>query len=305
LTVSAGEAGMRLDLFLVHHLADYSRSALLKLIQEDLVLVNGQSVKAGYRVREGDETEVIFPLPAPASLIPQHIDFTLLYEDDELLVIGKPPGLVVHPAAGHRSGTLAHGLLYHCGSLPGADELRPGIVHRLDKDTSGIMLVAKTGKAMRGLTRDFHDRNIHKVYHAILLRCPPDEAGRIVRAIGRHPVNRKKMAVRADGRHAATRWLVLERFANGMCLVELELETGRTHQIRVHLASLGSPVAGDEMYGGQVGPPHGVTVRRQLLHASAITFPHPSSRRQMSFSLPLWQDMQEVLDQLRRNSTGG
>jgi 23S rRNA pseudouridine1911/1915/1917 synthase len=301
-TVSPGEAGMRLDLFLVHHLADYSRSALLRLIQEGMVLVNGQPVKAGYRMREEERVDVLFPLRPPASLVPQQIDFAVLFEDDDLLIIAKPPGLVVHPAAGHRSGTLAHGLLHHCSSLPGAEEQRPGIVHRLDKDTSGIMLVAKTDRALQRLTEDFHDRNVHKIYHAVLLRCPADEAGRIVQAVGRHPVNRKKMAVRSDGRHAATRWRILERFANGMCFVELDLETGRTHQIRVHMAFLGCPVAGDELYGGHVRASYGFSVQRQLLHASAITFHHPSSRQKMSFAAPLWQDMQEVLAQLRQIS---
>jgi 23S rRNA pseudouridine1911/1915/1917 synthase len=302
-TVLPGEAGMRLDLFLVHHLEDYSRSALLKLIQEGLVLVNGLTVKAGYRMREKELVDVFFPPSFPVSLVPQQVDFDVLFEDDDLLVIVKPPGLVVHPAAGHNSGTLVHGLLHHCSSLPGTEEQRPGIVHRLDKDTSGIMLIAKTDCALQRLTEDFRDRNVHKIYHAVLLRCPADETGRIVRAVGRHPVNRKKMAVRFDGRHAATRWQILERFTNGMCFVELDLETGRTHQIRVHMASLGCPVAGDELYGGHVRAGHGISVQRQLLHASSIAFRHPTGRRKMSFTAPLWQDMQDVLDRLRQSST--
>lgn len=290
---------MRLDHFLVRHLPDSSRSALLRLIQGGLVLLNGQPVKAGLRLHGGEPVEITFPPPPPSDLVPQPVDFAVLFEDDELLVIVKPPGLVVHPAAGHRSGTLAHGLLHHCASLPGVEDQRPGIVHRLDKDTSGIMLIAKTDRALRRLTGDFQDRNIHKMYHAILLRCPAEAGGRITRAIGRHPVNRKKMAVRADGRHAATRWRVLERFGNGMCFVELELETGRTHQIRVHMASLGCPVTGDDLYGGHVGTARGIAVTRQLLHASTITFPHPANRERMTFSAPLWEDMQSVLAELR------
>lgn len=295
---------MRLDHFLVRRLPAYSRSALLRLIQDGLVLLNRQTVKAGYRLHGGEQVELTFPPPLPADLVPQPIDFVVLFEDDNLLVIVKPPGLVVHPAAGHRTGTLAHGLLYHCASLPGAQEQRPGIVHRLDKDTSGIMLIAKNDEALRCLTGDFQDRNIHKIYHAVLLRCPATAEGRITHAVGRHPVKRKKMAVRADGRYAATRWRVLERFGNGMCFVELDLETGRTHQIRVHMASLGCPVAGDDLYGGRVGTAQGVTAARQLLHASTITFPHPVSREMMTFSAPLWEDMQSVLEQLR-NMSGG
>jgi len=301
-SVSPGHEGLRLDKYLAHQLHEFTRSALGRLIQEDLVLVNGVARKAGYRVRAADSITLTVPPQAPSDLIPEKVDFEVLHEDDDILVIVKPPGLVVHPAAGHRSGTLAHGLLHHCISLPGIEEQRPGIVHRLDKDTSGIMLVAKSDRALGQLTDDFRDRNIRKTYHAVLLRCPREYNGRIVEPIGRHPVNRKKMAVRTiQGRYAATRYAVLERFATGMCFVELDLETGRTHQIRVHMSCMGCPVAGDALYGGRVPESFGLKVTRQLLHASVLAFVHPVSGESMVFSAPLWPDIEQVLDIMREN----
>ncbi len=299
-TVSSDQEGLRLDKYLTSQIEGCTRSALGKLIHEGLVLVNGKQLKSGYRLRNGDAITVTIPPPASSELIPEQVDFVILHEDDHILVLIKPPGLVVHPAAGHRSGTLAHGLLFHCNSLPGNDEQRPGIVHRLDKDTSGIMLVAKSDKALRQLTEDFRERNIKKIYHAVLLRCPKEDEGRIVKPIGRHLVNRKKMAIRPNsGRFAATQYKVLEHFETGMCFVELDLETGRTHQIRVHMASLGSPVAGDVLYGGRVPDSYGIEVPRQLLHASNLSFLHPVSQQRMVFSAPLWTDIEHVLDRLR------
>ena len=298
-SVTPAEAGLRLDHFLVQHLNDYSRSSLLKLIRDGLVTVAGDPCKAGCRLRPGDGVVVVVPPPPPSELIPEQIDFLVLHEDDSLLVLVKPPGLVVHPAAGHWCGTLAHGLLYHCASLPGTDEQRPGIVHRLDKDTSGVMLVAKSEPALRQLTSDFQSRNIRKIYHAVVLRCPAENSGRLVAAIGRHPVQRKKMAIRPGGRHAATCWRVLERYPNGMGLMELDLETGRTHQIRVHLASLGCPVAGDDLYGGRVPTAYDLAVNRQLLHASTIRFPPPVSGIPLEFTAPFWPDMMAIVARLR------
>ena len=296
------QAGVRLDMFLTKQLEEYTRSALGKLIHDGHVLVDGKQLKAGYRVNNGDNITVSIPPRASSELTPEKIEFTILHEDEDLLVLVKPPGLVVHPAVGHRSGTLAHGLLFHCAALPGIEEQRPGIVHRLDKDTSGIMLVAKSDNALRQLTSDFRERNIKKTYHAVLLRCFRDNEGRVVAPIGRHPVKRKKMAIRLNGgRYAATRFRVLERFDLGMCFVELDLETGRTHQIRVHLASLGCPVAGDALYGGRVSDSFGINVSRQLLHASTLSFVHPVNKQSMTFTAPLWPDMELVLDMLRNN----
>lgn len=299
-TVAQHQAGYRLDVFLADQLEDLSRSAVNRLIHEGRILVDEKMQKAGYRVRSGDFISVTLPPTPPSELAPEQVEFSILHEDEDILVLVKPPGLVVHPAAGHQSGTLAHGLLYHCGSLPGEAEQRPGIVHRLDKDTSGIMLAAKNEQTLRLLTDAFRERGVRKIYHAILLRTPRDEEGRVVAPIGRHPVNRKKMAIRPQhGRYAATCFQVLENFGGKMSFARLNIETGRTHQIRVHMASLGCPVAGDELYGGRVPDSLHIEVNRQLLHASALSFVHPSTRREMSFSADLWPDMQQVLEKLR------
>jgi 23S rRNA pseudouridine1911/1915/1917 synthase len=300
LAVTRHEAGLRLDHFLTRHYPDQSRSSLNRLIQSAHVLVNGQPVKAGYRLRPDELVSLVIPAPQPEELLPEQIDFPVLFEDEHLLVLSKPPGLVVHPASGHTRGTLVHGLLHHCRQLPTVDGGRPGIVHRLDKDTSGVMLVAKTEFTLRALMTDFKDRKIHKTYHALLLRSPRETQGRIVEPIGRHPVDRKKMAIRpADGRYAATSWRVVERFANGWCLAQLVIETGRTHQIRVHMASVNTPVAGDTVYGGAVSRDSLIVAARQMLHSSTICFHHPADGRELQFTAPLWADMQQVLAALR------
>ncbi len=296
--ITSSQIGLRLDHFLVRRFPDFSRSALGRLIRTGHMLVNGSPVKPGYKLRENDYISCRFPPPEPTNLQAQKIDFNLLFEDEEILVIDKPAGLVVHPGDGHNSGTLVNGLLYHCNSLPGNDTVRPGIVHRLDKDTSGIMVVAKTERALKNLGESFKNRCVSKTYHAILLRSPGKEHGRLVAAIGRHPVNRKKMAIRpGTGRHAVTNWKVLFAWP-GFCFVEIDLETGRTHQIRVHMASLGSPVVGDRLYGGRVQSGFEPPVTRQLLHASTLCFPHPVSRKPMQFTAPLPVDMEQVQTQL-------
>ncbi len=300
ITVLDQDGGQRLDQFLARNLSDLSRSAFGKLIRRGRVCVDGRSVKAGYRVRAGNRVEVSIPSPEPISLVPQRIDFPIQYEDDYLLVLSKPPGLVVHPACGHTDYTLVHGLLYHYKNLPEREKQRPGIVHRLDKDTSGIILVAKTEAVLRKLSDDFKKRRISKTYHALLLRSPVETHGRIVASICRHPVHRKKMAVcSSGGRYAATRWQVLEHFSRGLSFVEIYPETGRTHQIRVHMASLKCPVAGDRIYGGSLPARMKMEVTRQLLHASTLEFKHPHSGRKMKLTAPLWPDMQNIIDQLR------
>ncbi len=300
LQVRPDEVRQRLDHFLLHKFPEHSRSALHRLIDSADALVNGQVVKPGYRLHPDDVVTVSFPPPPPSDLIPEHIDFSVLYEDEHLLVIDKPPGLVVHPASGHVSGTLVHGLLHHCRDLPATETGRPGIVHRLDKDTSGVLLVAKNEQALRALMDAFKDRKIHKTYHALLLRTPTESEGRVVAPIGRHPVHRQKMAIRpVHGRYAATSWRIQERFTNGWCLAEIRIETGRTHQIRVHMASIKAPVAGDAVYGGIPGQDALIRPGRQMLHASTLRFTHPASGRELTCTAPLCVDMQRVLAQLR------
>lgn len=300
IAVSQAGTGQRLDHWLVGQFPESSRSALHKLIETGHVLVDGQLIKAGRRLRAGETVSVSLQPAQAVDLVPEQVDFPVLFEDDHILVISKPPGLVVHPACGHSAGTLVHGLLYRHQDLPGADAGRPGIVHRLDKDTSGVMLVAKNEQSLRGLMADFKDRKIRKTYHALLLHSPRERDGRVVAPIGRHPIDRKKMAIRpVHGRYAATHWHILEYFSNGWCFAEIGIETGRTHQIRVHMASVKAPVAGDVVYGGAVDKQCSVRPTRQLLHASTLRFSHPATGVECCFTAPLWEDMQTLLDALR------
>jgi 23S rRNA pseudouridine1911/1915/1917 synthase len=296
--VQPQKTGQRLDHYLVQQLPEQSRSALDRLIRSNHILVNNSASKPGYKLRADDIISVNLPLPAeeerPAA---QPVNFDILFEDAHLAVISKPPGLVAHPAAGHADGTLVNGLLHRYSELSDSDSDRPGLVHRLDKDTSGIMLVARSEIAQRLLTAAFRERQIKKIYHALLLRTPTTMKGRIDAPLGRHPVKRQKMAIRQrDGRHAVSNWQILERFSNGCCFAEIAIETGRTHQIRVHMASISAPVLGDALYGGSSRL---VQAHRQLLHASELAFMHPISKEQCRFTAPLWPDMAETLALLR------
>jgi len=295
--------GQRLDLFIVQNMeqVELTRSRVRTLIQAGHVLVNGAERKAGYLLHPNDSVTVQVPAPEPTELVPERVSFQVLYEDESLLVLSKPPGTVVHPACGHDTGTLVHGLLHHCDDLSGiSGELRPGIVHRLDKDTSGVMVVAKSDQVHHSLVRQFKGRSVKKMYRAIVVgKLTPDD-GRIDLPIGRHPVNRKKMAIlEQGGREAVTHWRVLERFADEFTYVEVRLETGRTHQIRVHMAAIGHPVAGDSVYGRKKQTFEQYGISRQCLHSYCLSFTHPVTGKVLQVVAPLWPDMQKTLDLLR------
>lgn len=303
LSVPSSQSGIRLDHLLNDHpeCADLTRSRIQQLIRSGNVLVDGEVKKTGYRLRGGEMIHIVLPPPEPSSLVPQDLDLLILFEDNDVVVVAKPPGLVVHPSHGHGSGTLVHGLLHHCSQLSGESGLiRPGIVHRLDKDTSGVMVAAKNDTAHQRLVEQFKERTVRKTYLAILAGVPKDKSGRLVTMIGRHPVHRKKMAVlERGGREAITNWRVLEEFSNGFSFVEVRLETGRTHQIRVHMAYLGCPVAGDPVYGGKKSSVLTPLISRQCLHSHVLSFRHPTTGIPMAFDAPLWPDLEEILHLLR------
>lgn len=273
--------------------------------------MDGNIVKAGQRLKPGQTISLTVPDPVPVELIPEpEVKFGIIYQDRDLIVVNKPPGLVVHPAAGHRHGTLVQGLLAACPDLAGiGGELRPGIVHRLDKDTSGVMVAAKTARAHQALVDQFKNRRIEKHYLGLCLGRPGLKQGRIDAPIGRHPSRRKEMSTKArSSKPALTEWNVLRLFHPGLSLLQLKILTGRTHQIRVHLASIGCPILGDRVYGRGLGQlrKHGDLkglVHRHMLHARTITFIHPSSGEEMMFEAELAKDMELVLDCLEKDDS--
>jgi 23S rRNA pseudouridine1911/1915/1917 synthase len=300
----------RLDLFLLGQGIPYSRSQLKKWIDSGRVSVNGQSSKSGYRLKEGDFLELVPEDPIPLMLRPEVIPLTVLFEDQDVLVLDKPAGLVVHPAPGNYSGTLVQALLYHCQDLSGiGGVLRPGIVHRLDKDTSGLMVVAKNDRAHQQLIRQFQGGMVVKEYQALVWGGPLHPQGRIEKPIGRHPVQRKKMALNdIHGKPALTEWRLLERFPQGISHLSLGLKTGRTHQIRVHLSSQGWPIVGDPLYGGIRNIPakgespwvEGLkALSRQMLHACRLAFPHPVKGINLDFQSAVPTDMSDFIQLLK------
>ncbi len=300
--------GQRLDRVLAELLPDCSRSYLAQLIRSGALVVNHQARKPSYRLGLDDVVTGRAPAPEPVRFLPEPMNLDIRYEDDHLLVVNKPAGLVVHPAPGHTSGTLVNGLLAHCPELQKAEEtFRPGIVHRLDKDTSGIMVVAKKRRAHEALARQFKQRLVRKHYLALVRGGPQKMAGEIDLPIGRHPTDRKKMStITRRGRSALTRWSVRQAF-DGAALLMLELKTGRTHQARVHCAAIGHPILGDPVYGGRHrgDAAFPVAVRdslakagRQMLHAWRLSFRHPDSGRGMRFEADLPVDMKRVLKRL-------
>ena len=307
LTVPDAREGQRLDHYLVEMIPGLSRSRLSTLIHQGLILLNKTVCKPGNRLRGGDRIEVSLPPPEPLAMKPEKVEFAVLHEDPDLLVIAKPPGVVVHPAVGHKYGTLVHGLLAHCDNLSGISGLeRPGIVHRLDKDTSGVMVIAKSDRSHHYLVELFKTRQVKKVYHALVAGQPEKKKGCLSQPIGRHRSNRKKMAVLQEGgREAVTCWTVLEELADRLSYLEVRPATGRTHQIRVHMAHLGHPVAGDLLYGNrqQKHINEKYCIKRQCLHAYSLSFIHPVTGIPLEFISPVWPDMQAVLERVRAESS--
>jgi len=299
----------RLDVYLSEKDLDLSRSWIQRLISSGKIRVNDSVVKPSYKIRTGDRIEVTIPKPRPLKVEPEKISLNILYEDRDLIVVNKPRGMVVHPGAGVFSGTLVNALLYHCKDLLGiGGALRPGIVHRLDKDTSGVLVVAKNDFTHLALSKQFKERSVNKRYIALVKGRVLREEGKIKAPIGRHPVRRKKMAAGLRrAREAVTGYRVLERFED-FTLLEAAPETGRTHQIRVHLSHIGHPIVGDAKYGGRItgyrlqatGYKEAVvSLQGQALHAQTLGFVHPRTKEYMEFNAPLPEDMERVIDQLR------
>lgn len=288
----------RIDKFLTGELSQLSRSHIQKLIKEGNVFVNGQPVKANYKTMDKDEICVRIPDLKEPDILPEEIPLDILYEDQDVLVVNKPKGMVVHPCPGHYSGTLVNALLYHCkDSLSGINGVqRPGIVHRIDMDTTGSLLVCKNDCAHQILAEQLKEHSIHRVYHAIVHGVLKEDEGTIEGPIGRHPIDRKKMSINhKNGKNAVTHYKVLQRFAN-FTYVQCSLETGRTHQIRVHMASLYHPLLGDAVYGPVKCPVKGL--QGQTLHAKILGFIHPTTGKYMEFDAPLPEYFKNLLSKL-------
>ena len=298
-TLTADQAGERLDAFLARSLPDLTRSAAQRLLEEGAVTLGGKPAKKNTKTAPGDVVEVTLPDPQPVEVVPQNIPLDIVYEDADVIVVNKPVGLVVHPAPGHPDGTLVNALLYHCGtSLSGINgELRPGIVHRIDRDTSGLIIAAKNDRAHLALSAQLQDHTLARVYEAVVVGNLREDSGTVNAPIGRHPVDRKKMAIEPrNGRPAVTHWRVLARYP-GYTHVECRLETGRTHQIRVHMASIGHPLLGDTVYGSKKPWPG---LAGQCLHARKLRFIHPSTGEPVEVECPLPDWFEKVLKQLDR-----
>jgi 23S rRNA pseudouridine1911/1915/1917 synthase len=310
LIVTESHAGKRLDMFIQHHEAYSSRNRIQILIKDGLAQVNGKAEKPGYKVKTGDRITLELPERKIREVLPENIPLHVVFEDDHMVVLNKPPGLVVHPAPGNYTGTLVNALLYHYGSLPssgkgtsegaGSERERAGIVHRLDKDTSGVMVVARTEQALKALTAQFKNRVVQKKYLALVAGVIKKGSGTIEAAIGRHVKERKKISVHtASPREAVSVFRVKERFKKAT-LVEVEIKTGRTHQIRVHMAHLGYPVLGDRVYGGvRALKPDSLSLARQMLHAESLSLLHPVTGTPLTFIAPPPSDMAEAIDRLR------
>ncbi len=296
------DKGKRIDVFTAEEIEylekTVSRSRIQKLAEQQYLKVNGKNVKSNYKLREKDLIELTIPDVEPVKILPEDIPLDILYEDKDVIVVNKPQGMVVHPAAGHMTGTLVNALLYHCkGELSGINgEQRPGIVHRIDKDTSGVLMVAKNDKAHQCLALQLAEHSITRKYHAIVFNGIKQEQGTIDKPIGRNPQDRKKMAItEKNSRHAVTHYKVLERLGN-YTYIEAQLETGRTHQIRVHMTSIGHPLLGDIVYGTKKQP---FSLQGQALHAKVLGFVHPTTKEYMEFEAPLPEYFLKLIEKLK------
>ncbi len=288
---------VRIDVFLSEKLEQLSRSNVQKLAKSELILVNDKKVKSNYKIKLGDVIDVTFEEPKEVDILAENIPLDIVYEDSELLVVNKPEGMVVHPAPGNYTGTLVNALMYHCkDNLSGINgELRPGIVHRIDKETSGILVVAKTNEAHIKLSEQLQNHSMMRKYHAIVHNRVKENEGTVDKPIARDKKDRKKMAINLDGRRAVTHYKVLEKFDN-FTYVEFKLETGRTHQIRIHMKSIGHPLLGDETYSKNN---HKFNLNGQVLHAKQLGFVHPKTNEYMEFNSELPQSFEKVLNYYR------
>ncbi|CAK1233961.1 23S rRNA- or tRNA-specific (RluA) [Fructobacillus fructosus] len=295
LTINDG--GKRIDAALASAGLEHSRSTLASWIKDGQVLVNGQPVKSSYKVKSGDKIRITVPDTKSVAIQPENIPLDIVYEDDDLLVVNKEQGIVVHPAAGHAGGTLVNALLFHAPLSSINGEFRPGIVHRIDRDTSGLLMVAKNDRAHQALAAELKAHKTERYYYALVKGEFKEDHGTVDAPIGRHPKDRKKQAVVAGGREAVTHFEVLERF-HGYTLLRLALETGRTHQIRVHMQYIGHPVVGDATYGHQQEL-LGISLKGQLLHAKTLVLTQPTTGEKMTFDSPLPSSFERVLKALK------
>ncbi|MBO5197551.1 MAG: RluA family pseudouridine synthase [Lachnospiraceae bacterium] len=302
LEVTSEYQGVRIDKFIAETSEGLSRSYIQKLIADGAVFVDGKSAKASLKLAEGQEVSFLLPEPEELVAKPEDIPLDILYEDNDLIVINKPKDMVVHPAAGHAEGTLVNALLYHCrDNLSGINGvMRPGIVHRIDKNTTGVLVVCKTDAAHQGIAEQLKVHSITRRYNALVYGTFKEPEGRIEAPIGRHPIDRKKMAINhKNGKSAVTNYTVLEQFGSGYSHIECRLETGRTHQIRVHMSSIGHPLLGDDVYGSGKNPFH---LEGQALHARVLGFIHPITGQYMEFEAPLPEYFTDLAEKLRKMS---
>ena len=290
------EEPIRIDKFLTEEFEDLSRNSIQILIKNNAVTVNGNVVKANYILKNNDEIEIMFDDAVDSEILPEDIPLDVYYEDEDVIVVNKPSGMVVHPAVGNFNGTLVNALMYHCKDLSGINGvIRAGIVHRIDKDTSGLLVACKNDMAHKSLSEQFFNKTVSRKYYAIVYGEIKHKLGKIDAPIGRSPNNRQMMGIVQDGKSAVTHFKVLERF-NGYTFVELSLETGRTHQIRVHMQYIGHPLVGDPVYG----PKNVIGTHGQYLHAKTLGFVHPRTNQYISFESPLPDFYEEFLNELRK-----